>query len=64
MTDYIEKILLPYVEGKRQELQLASCCPSFVIFDNFKVQCTAEILQRLDDHHSYVCYTVTTQLHR
>ena len=22
MTDYIEKILLPYVEGKRQELQL------------------------------------------
>lgn len=54
MTDYIEKILLPYVEGKRQELQLASCYPALVIFDNFKAQCTAEILQMLDDHHIYV----------
>ena len=54
MIDYIEKILLPYVEGKRQELQLTSCYPALVIFDNFKAQCTAEILQMLDDHHIYV----------
>ena len=54
MTDYIEKILLPYVEGKRQELQLASCYLFLVIFDNFKAKCAAEILQRLDDHHIYV----------
>ena len=45
MTDYIEKILLPYVEQKRQELQLASCYPALVISDN-----TAEILQILDDY--------------
>ena len=63
MTDYIEKILLPYVERKRQELQLASSYPALVIFGNFKAQCTAEILQMLDDHH-ILCYTVTTQLHR
>ena len=47
MIDYIEKILLPFVEGKRQELHLASCYPSIVIFDNFKAQFTAEILQML-----------------
>ena len=63
MTDYIEKILLPYMERKRQELQLASSYPALVIFGNFKAQCTAEILQMLDDHH-ILCYTVTTQLHR
>ena len=42
------------MEGKRQELQLASFYPALVIFDNFKAQCTAEILQMLDDHHIYV----------
>ena len=54
MTDYLEKILLPYVERKRQELRLANSYPASVIFDNFKAQCTAEILQMLDDHHIYV----------
>ena len=34
MIDYIEKILLPYVEGKRQELYRASCNPSIVIFEH------------------------------
>ena len=54
MTDYYEKIFLPYVERKPQELQLASSCPALVIFDNFKAQCTAEILQILDNHCIYV----------
>ena len=54
MIDYIEKILLPYVEGKQQELQLASSYPALMIFDNFKAQCTSEILQIIDDHHIYV----------
>ena len=54
MIDYPEKILLPYVEKKWQELWLASSYPALVTFDNFKAQCTAEILQVLDDHHIYV----------
>ena len=54
MTDYIEKILLQYMETKRKELQLTRCYPALVIFDNFKAQYTAEILQILDDHHIYV----------
>ena len=54
MTDYLEKIILPYVERKQQELRLANSYPALVIFDNFKAQYTAEILQILDDHHIYV----------
>ena len=37
-----------------QELRLANSYPASVIFDNFKAQCTAEILKMLDDHHIYV----------
>ena len=33
---------------------MASSYPALVIFDNFKAQCTTEILQILDDHHIYV----------
>ena len=36
MIDYIEKILLQYMERKRKELQLTRCYPALVIFDNFK----------------------------
>ena len=53
MTHYIEKRLLPYVEGKRQGLQLASCYPALVIVDILKAQCTAEILQMFDEHYIY-----------
>ena len=63
MTDYLEKILLPYVERKRQELRLASSYPVLVIFDNFKAQCTAEILQMLNDHHIiWYCYHPIAQI--
>ena len=49
MKDYVQKILLPYVERKRRELKVAEDYPALVLFDNFKAQCTPEILKILDD---------------
>ena len=54
MTDYLNKVLIPYVERKRLELHLGSRYPAVVMFGNFKAQCTAEILQMLDDSRIYV----------
>ena len=49
MKDYVQKILLPYVERKRRKLKVAEDYPALVLFDNFKAQCTPEILKILDD---------------
>ena len=54
MKDYIRKVLLPCIEAKRQELQFAEDYPALVIFDNFKAQCTYEILKMIDDNQIYV----------
>ena len=51
MKDYINKIILPYVKQKREELMLAVDYPAVVIFDNFKAQCTSELLTILDDNN-------------
>ena len=51
MKDYVQKILLPYVEGKRIDLKLAQDYPSLVLFNNFKAQCTPELLNILDDNN-------------
>ena len=48
MTDYINKIILPYVKSKREELKLSSHQPALLLCDNFKAQCTPTLLQSLD----------------
>ena len=50
MKQYFEKIILPYVNEKRKELQLSSDHPALLIFDNFKAQTTSSILKLLDSH--------------
>lgn len=50
MKDYLNKIILPYVKQTRKELMLAVDHPAVVIFDNFKAQCTSELLKILDDN--------------
>jgi hypothetical protein len=40
MKAYIEKILLPYINGKRRELKLHPDYPALVIFDKFTGQGT------------------------
>ena len=49
--DYIEKIILPYLRIKRQELDLAHDHHALCIFDNFKGQLTANVLQLLEENH-------------
>ena len=48
---YIEKIILPYVKEKRQQLGLEDDHSALVIFDAFKGQCTEEVLKMLEDNH-------------
>ena len=48
---YIHKILLPYVNSKREELGLPSSYPALVIYDRFKGQCTNDVLQILKENH-------------
>ena len=50
MKDYIQKIILPYTERKRRDLKLADNHPALVLFDNFKAQCTQELLTILDNN--------------
>ena len=54
MTDYLEKILFPYIEGKRKELQLDDSHPALVIFDRFRTQCTNTILELLASKYVHV----------
>lgn len=53
MKAYIEKILLPYVRDKREELKLAADYPALVIFDKFTGQGTENLLKLLEENHIY-----------
>ena len=48
MEDYITKILLPYIQKKREELKLRPDHHALVIYDMFKGQCTQKILELLE----------------
>ena len=51
MKDYVEKIILPYIKHKRKSLKLPDDYPALLIFDNFKAQCSSDILTLLDDNY-------------
>lgn len=51
MHQYISKIILPYIHNKREELKLPPDQPAVLIFDNFKGQCTSELLTLLDTNN-------------
>ena len=48
MLEYINKILVPYIEKKRSDLKLKPDQRALVLFDVFKAQCTDKVLQLLD----------------
>ena len=48
MHQYINKIILPYICNKRKQLKLLPDLHAVLIFDNFKGQCTSELLTLLD----------------
>jgi len=47
---YIINILLPYLRKKRAELKLLPNHRALVLFDNFKGECTPEMLKFLDEN--------------
>ena len=51
MKLYFEKIILPYVNTKREELKLCHDQPALLIFDDFKAQTTSSILKLLDSYN-------------
>ena len=51
MHQYINKVILPYICNKRKDLKLPIDWPTVLIFDNFKKQCTSELLTLLDDNN-------------
>jgi len=51
MKDYVEKIILPYIKDKRRSLKLPGDYPGLLIFDNFKAQCTSDLLKLLNDNY-------------
>ena len=50
MIEYVEKILVPYINRKRIELKLSPNQPALLIFDNFKAQTTSSMLKLLDSY--------------
>ena len=50
MKCYFERILLEFVEKKRQMLKLEKCHPSLAIIDSFRGQTTPEFLSLLETH--------------
>ena len=51
MKEYVEHIILPYVDEKRKNLKLADKYPALLVFDNFRAQCTPAILTLLDQNN-------------
>ena len=65
MEDYVNLIILPYVQKKRMELDLPADYPALVIYDVFKGQCTetiSNILQASDILYVHVPANCTDKL--
>ena len=54
MKEYLEQIILPYINRKCKDLLLVENHPALLIFDNFKAQCTNDLLKFLDDKNIHV----------
>ena len=54
MIEYIETIIILYVEGKRKELELSVDQPALAIFDVFKGQQTEGVLKILEENNILV----------
>ena len=54
MKEYIELIIIPYVDRKCKELKLSSDQPALAIFDVFKGQQTEDVTKLLDENNIHV----------
>lgn len=53
MIDYVEKIFIPYVQSKREELGLDATHPALAIFDEFNGQTTDTVYNLLEKNDIY-----------
>ena len=53
-VDYLQLIIILYMERTQKDLGLDAQHPALVTFDTFKGQCTSNVLQILKDH--YILY--------
>ena len=53
MIDYVEKIFVPYVKSKQEELGLDATYPALAIFNEFNGQTTDTVFSRLKKNHIY-----------
>ena len=51
MVEYIENIVLPYVESNREDPDKAAV----IIMDNFKGQITSKVIDLLEQNNIYAC---------
>lgn len=65
MKSYLRKVIIPYVNKKREELKLPQNHPGLVLFDNFKAQCTDNLLSMLTEnniHYTFIPANCTDRL--
>ena len=60
MKEYIERIIIPYVDRKHKELKLSSDQPALAIFDVFKGQQTEDVTKLLEENNIHVVMYLRT----
>ena len=51
MVEYINEVIVPYVDRKRDDLDLSCDYPAVAIFDHFKSQLTERVTQVLEENN-------------
>ena len=54
MVQYIEEVIIPYVEAQRADLEDSK--PALVIVDNFRGQTTSRVTDLLEANSIHVCF--------
>ena len=54
MKEYFVQIIVPYINKKHENLKLVKNYPVLLIFNNFTVQCTKNLLTFLDENNVHV----------
>jgi len=53
LQDYVDELILPYINMKRKKIKLPSNHPALPLFDTFKAQCRETLLTHIDAHNVY-----------
>lgn len=55
MLEYIDDVIIPYVEKTRELIETTPATPALVIIDNFKGQVTDSVTARLEENNIHTC---------